>query len=111
MKTVSIADAKNRLSELIVRVEAGEEFAVTRHGKPVARLVAVGEVDDAVGRRARLACVAARASRSTHPMRPGGRGHPPLWAGRMSARAPRNAVARAPDRIVPAGVHGDRRRA
>ena len=55
MKTISIADAKNRLSELIVRVEAGEEFAVTRHGKPVARLVAVGEVDDAAGRRARVA--------------------------------------------------------
>lgn len=40
MVRVSVAEAKNHLSELIVRVEAGEEISVTRHGKPVARLVA-----------------------------------------------------------------------
>lgn len=40
MNRVSVAQAKNHLSELIVRVEAGEEISVTRHGKPVARLVA-----------------------------------------------------------------------
>lgn len=40
MSRVSVAQAKNHLSELIVRVEAGEEISVTRHGKPVARLVA-----------------------------------------------------------------------
>ena len=36
----STGDAKNRLTELIRAVEAGEEVIITRHGKPVAQLVA-----------------------------------------------------------------------
>lgn len=32
-------DAKNRLSELLDRVERGESIVITRHGEPVARLV------------------------------------------------------------------------
>lgn len=39
MITVPLAHAKNHLSELIDRVEHGETVAVTRRGKPVARLV------------------------------------------------------------------------
>jgi prevent-host-death family protein len=39
MKTVSIRDAKNRLTELAREVEAGETITVTRHGKPVFDLV------------------------------------------------------------------------
>lgn len=35
---VSIADAKNRLPELIRAVEAGGSVVITRHGKPVAQL-------------------------------------------------------------------------
>ena len=35
---VSIADAKNRLPELIRAVEGGEIIVITRHGKPVAQL-------------------------------------------------------------------------
>jgi prevent-host-death family protein len=35
---VSIAEAKNQLSELVRAVERGEEVVITRHGKPVARL-------------------------------------------------------------------------
>ena len=35
---VSIAEAKNRLPELIRAVEEGEEVIVTRHGKPVAQI-------------------------------------------------------------------------
>jgi prevent-host-death family protein len=35
---VSIADAKNRLPELIRSVEAGETIVITRHGKPVAQI-------------------------------------------------------------------------
>jgi prevent-host-death family protein len=41
MTNVSIADAKARLSELVERVEAGDEVCITRRGKPVARLSAV----------------------------------------------------------------------
>ena len=38
---VNVQDAKTRLSELLVRVEKGEEITIARAGKPVARLVAV----------------------------------------------------------------------
>ena len=36
---VSVADATNRLSELLRSVEAGETVRITRNGKPVAQLV------------------------------------------------------------------------
>ena len=39
MNDIALFEAKNRLSELIHRVEAGEEIAITRRGKVVARLV------------------------------------------------------------------------
>jgi prevent-host-death family protein len=39
MKTVSIRDAKNRLTELAREVEEGETVVVTRHGRPVLDLV------------------------------------------------------------------------
>lgn len=35
---VSIAEAKNRLPELIRAFESGEPVVITRHGKPVAQL-------------------------------------------------------------------------
>ena len=38
MITVSLAEAKARLSELLDRVEDGEQVVVTRHGKPVAQI-------------------------------------------------------------------------
>ena len=40
MQTIAIAQAKNQLSSLIHAAEQGEEVVLTRHGKPVARLVA-----------------------------------------------------------------------
>jgi prevent-host-death family protein len=39
MKTVQLHEAKARLSELIDEATKGEEFVITRYGKPVARLV------------------------------------------------------------------------
>ena len=39
MKNISVVEAKSRFSALLAEVEAGEEIAVTRHGKIVARLV------------------------------------------------------------------------
>ncbi len=53
MTNIPIAEAKNRLSELITRVEAGEDIAMTRRGKLVARLVAV-DVPDAGARRSHV---------------------------------------------------------
>ncbi|MBD0270365.1 MAG: type II toxin-antitoxin system Phd/YefM family antitoxin [Acetobacteraceae bacterium] len=38
MSTHSVAEAKNRLSELIDRALAGEGVAITRHGRPVVEL-------------------------------------------------------------------------
>ena len=35
--TVNLAHAKTHLSELLDRVESGEDVVITRHGKPVAR--------------------------------------------------------------------------
>jgi antitoxin (DNA-binding transcriptional repressor) of toxin-antitoxin stability system len=40
MIEVSVAEAKAKLSELIKRIEEGEEVTITRRGKPVARLSA-----------------------------------------------------------------------
>jgi prevent-host-death family protein len=36
---VSIAEAKNTLSSLIRRVQEGEEVVISKHGRPVARIV------------------------------------------------------------------------
>lgn len=40
---VNVQDAKTRLSELLVRVENGEEITIARAGRPVARLVGIAE--------------------------------------------------------------------
>jgi prevent-host-death family protein len=42
MATVGSFEAKTKLSELLDRVEAGETVTITRHGKPVAKLVPAG---------------------------------------------------------------------
>ena len=39
MREVGAFEAKNRLGQLLDLVEGGEEIVITRHGKPVARLV------------------------------------------------------------------------
>lgn len=42
------SEAKNRFSELLDEVEAGEEIVVARRGKPVARIVAFEPPDRGV---------------------------------------------------------------
>jgi len=42
METVNLADAKARLSELVERAASGETVQITRRGKPVAQITAVG---------------------------------------------------------------------
>jgi prevent-host-death family protein len=39
--TVNVQEAKTHLSDLLARVEQGEEIVIARAGSPVARLVAV----------------------------------------------------------------------
>ena len=40
MNEVAVYDAKTRLSEMLVEVEQGAQFVITRRGIPVAHLVA-----------------------------------------------------------------------
>ena len=42
MKT-AVTDAKANLTDLVRRAEAGEEVILTKHGRPVVRLVAIPE--------------------------------------------------------------------
>jgi prevent-host-death family protein len=68
MASVSAFDAKTRFGELLRRVARGEEIVITRHDKPVARIVPEGiaggperrraaaallELQHAIGRRSR----------------------------------------------------------
>ena len=50
MRSIQAAEAKTHLSSLLDEVERGETVVITRHGKPIARLVP--EADD---RRAKVA--------------------------------------------------------
>jgi prevent-host-death family protein len=43
MKKVNVHEAKTKLSELLSRVEGGEEITIAKAGRPVARLVPVRE--------------------------------------------------------------------
>ncbi len=61
MNDIALFEAKNRLSELIHRVEAGEEIAITRRGKVVARLVAPEH--DSAADRARATIAGLQAAR------------------------------------------------
>lgn len=46
MDEIGAFEAKNRLSELLDRVERGEQVTITRRGKPVAKLVPPESVRD-----------------------------------------------------------------
>lgn len=53
MSEVGAFEAKNTLSALLDRVAQGEEIVITRHGKPVARLIPnVGRIDRAQAKAA-----------------------------------------------------------
>lgn len=54
MGTTTITEAKNRLSALIDRVQAGESIVILERGKPVARLEPIIGQADSTGRLARL---------------------------------------------------------
>jgi len=43
MSTVTALEAKTRFGELLDRVARGEEIVITRHDKPVARIVPEGK--------------------------------------------------------------------
>jgi prevent-host-death family protein len=45
----SVADARNRLSELLGRAERGEEVVITRHGVPIVELKPIQQTPVARG--------------------------------------------------------------
>ena len=47
MADIGAYDAKTHLPKLLERVEKGERFVITRHGKPVAELIPVAARDTA----------------------------------------------------------------
>ena len=75
MQSIPIHQAKSQLSELIRAAEQGEDVVLTRHGKPVVRLVAERPEGPNAAERERLAAQALedlRAFRALwRPLEPG----------------------------------------
>jgi len=63
--TIGSYDAKTRLSELLERVQSGEEITITRHGNPVARLVPIHRQSSEATRRAAILAMRQIASRQS----------------------------------------------
>lgn len=53
--TISTYDAKARFSNMLDRVEHGEELTITRHGKPIARILPVNNEQLALQRASAIA--------------------------------------------------------
>ena len=51
MPEVGAYDAKTHLPKLLERVEKGERFVITKHGRPVAELLPIARPDSDVVRR------------------------------------------------------------
>jgi prevent-host-death family protein len=66
LKKIGAFEAKNRLSELLDAAENGEEVIITKHGRPVAKLVPVDEIDRA---RVRESIEWFKDFRKKHPLR------------------------------------------
>jgi len=56
-RTVGAYDAKTHFSELLERVERGEEVTITRHGAPVAKMVPVKRTTTPEQRRVAIAAL------------------------------------------------------
>jgi prevent-host-death family protein len=55
MESVGLFEAKTHFSELVARAEQGEEVIITRHNKPVAKIVPITEVSpELVARRMQI---------------------------------------------------------
>ncbi len=58
--SIGLAEAKNKFSELLDRVERGEEFTITRHDEAVAHLIPARRPSRADARKAIEALMALR---------------------------------------------------
>lgn len=63
--TVKMGEAKTRLSELIAKVEAGEEVIIARGHEPVARLTRVPKAEDFAALVAEVKAARARRAKTT----------------------------------------------
>lgn len=61
MQEIGAFEAKNKLGQLLDRVERGEEIVITRHGKQVARLVPPKQAFDRDRARAAIRRIRERA--------------------------------------------------
>jgi prevent-host-death family protein len=73
MATITAFEAKTRFGELLERVSKGEEIIITRHDKPVARIVPEGAVSidrvhKAVDSMIRLQEIIAKRTRGEKPL-------------------------------------------
>jgi prevent-host-death family protein len=55
--SVGAYEAKTHFSELLERVEAGEEVTITRHGSPVARMIPIRPTTTPEQRRAAIEAI------------------------------------------------------
>jgi prevent-host-death family protein len=70
MPSFGAFEGKNNFGKLLDLVEAGEEVVITRHGKPVARLVPNSEAFPSKTERARAAAARIRARAKTRSAGP-----------------------------------------
>lgn len=63
--TVKVGEAKTHLSDLLVRVEAGEEIIIARGSQPVARLTRIEKANDLAAVIAEARAARARAKSVT----------------------------------------------
>jgi len=72
-KSLSIADARNRLAKVVHDVETGPHVELTRRGRPVAMIVSVREFETLAGARGSFAS-ALRRFRKAHDLQNAGVG-------------------------------------
>ncbi|MCW4114904.1 type II toxin-antitoxin system prevent-host-death family antitoxin [Aurantimonas sp. MSK8Z-1] len=59
---ISVTEAKGRLTDLVLRAEAGDEVILTRHGQAAVRLVPIKRIGDPAARKALIDAVRSSAS-------------------------------------------------
>lgn len=60
-----VYDAKTHFSELLERIQRGEEITITQHGNPIARLIPVQHFSTESARRAAILAMQELASRQS----------------------------------------------
>ncbi|MBB4351579.1 type II toxin-antitoxin system Phd/YefM family antitoxin [Aliirhizobium cellulosilyticum] len=64
--TVKISEAKTHLSDLLARVEAGEDFVISRGNDPIARVTRIARENDLQLLLAEVRAARLKATASTH---------------------------------------------